>query len=217
MAIAFDNATDGGAVGTTVTISHVVTGDSNFLVVGVVGGNISDGDLVTGVTYNGTSMSLISKQAPHNSIDRWNYLFTLTAPDTGTHDVVMSASSSIFMGGHIVSYTGVLQTGQPEVDALTTAAAETSQAPGLTTITDNSWLVSYERSSQTSSAGSGTIKRNSDATASVFDSNAALTPAGSHNLNMTAASASWNNHIIAIAPAPDIGGFMTLNPGIWGA
>lgn len=93
MAIAFNNATFGDfTTGTSLTWSHACSGSDRLLIVDAMASY--DGvDDITGVTYNGVSMGLIGK-VQHSSETRWFYLFYLKNPASGTHNVVISKTSS---------------------------------------------------------------------------------------------------------------------------
>ncbi|MFQ5937212.1 MAG: hypothetical protein ACE5LB_12485, partial [Acidiferrobacterales bacterium] len=109
-AIAVDTTTTGQTTGTSVTISHTTSGTSRFMLVGVSIGLAAAGQSVSTITYNGTSLNFegaIDSPANEARIEIWS----LVAPDTGTHDVVVNLSA-----GHqgatigVMTFTGVHQT-----------------------------------------------------------------------------------------------------------
>lgn len=114
--IARDAATDGGNNGGTTTsrtFAHTCSGSGRYLFVPVKGGLVSDGDLVTGATYDGVEMTLIGKRSPGGAGtegNRWIYLFGLKNPTSGTHNVVVSSSANVYILAGAVSYTGADQT-----------------------------------------------------------------------------------------------------------
>lgn len=191
MAIAFDAATDGGKVnpGTSLTFSHTCTGSNGLLVVGFAGDNFGGADDVSSVTYNSVALTLAKKITSATGGDRISYIYYLLGPATGAHNVVITCSSSHLIQGGAVSYTGVKQSAQP--DASTTNFSSTSATTlttSLTTVNDNSWCVllhgGYDGGSAPT-AGASTTRRTFDGTDGgwgLFDTNAAVTPAGSRSL-----------------------------------
>lgn len=156
MAISYEGQTSYPASDTSAssfTFSHTVPVASNRLL--LVGVSInSSSDLVTGVTYNGVSMTRIDTvQAASTSFRSYSY--GLLAPDTGTHDVVVSLSSATYTYITANTYTGVSQTGLPDSHATGTDA---SGAFTLTTTVSATgcWLWGHNRSNGGMSAGSST-------------------------------------------------------------
>ena len=80
MAPVFDASSTAKGTAASLTFSHTCSGDDRYLKV-TVGINFTDSD-VTGVTYNGVALTLLS--ALENVMrDEFWYLI---APDTGAHD-----------------------------------------------------------------------------------------------------------------------------------
>ena len=153
---------------------------------------------VTGVTYNGVAMTRVDDVGTAN---RWFNLWYLTAPATGAHDIVVSLSASSFCGLAAASYTGVSQTGQPEVELETAGASPLSL--GLTTLTDNSWIIAGAKAETgNTAAGTGATLRGADnlGITAILDSGGAITPAGAATLEVTGTTA-MGGISIAIAPA----------------
>jgi hypothetical protein len=196
MAIAFDSTANGNSAGTSTTFSHTCSGSDRGLFVGV----LTDGT-VTGVTYAGVAMALVNSVLGTPTGNN-EYLYYLSAPATGANNVIATASGSGSVFGHSMSYTGVLQSGQPEAQNTNTAASGTSLTVSLTTIADNAWLVGYFRNGATSlSAGAGTTLRSASSSIVVADSGGAKTPPGTHSLEVTAASGQYAGLIASIAPS----------------
>lgn len=202
MAIALDavvNASFGGSATLTKTWSHTCSGTDRILFVNVLVGGITD--IVTGVTYNGVSMTRVNGQAA----DFYMSTYALMNPASGTNDVVVTCSSSTNIIPHSISYTGVSQTGQPEVNGLNSAGAGSSITSSLTTISDNSWVMMFMRknSGGSATAGASTTSRVDDSTYGLhcFDSNAAVTPAGSRSLIANHSTSSKWTVMVAFAPA----------------
>lgn len=198
-AIALDTSVNGGLANpaTSLTYAHTVTGTNPIIFVGAFGAIGSDN--ITGVTYAGVSMSLVDKE--QISGDRWLYLFLLTAPSTGANNVVISANASIAIGGQSASYTGVKQTGQPDAFTKNTGTSVTSLTTTLTTIADNSWTFMVLKTIGNGPiAGSGTVRRQTANNMAIFDSNGAITPAGSASLIATFGSDNVASVMASFAP-----------------
>jgi len=200
MAIAFDAASHSRATGAAaLTFAHTCSGTFRGLFVGVIGDTTSD--LVTGVTYNGVAMTQVNKVKATGG--RWNYLYYLAGPATGANNVVISASTSMYIEGNAASYTGVLQTGQPEANATGSNASAATLGVAVTTLTDNAWVVnSALGQAGTITAGGGTTQRATDLVGAFQDSGGVVTPASGKTLNISQASANCISGIVA-AIAPD--------------
>jgi hypothetical protein len=214
MAIAYDNATDGGNNGgatNSLTFAHTCSGSDRILYVGFAGDTSTDD--ITGVTYSGVSASLVGKI--QNTSNRWAYLYRLVGPASGSNNVVISCTATHYLIGCATSYTGAAQSGQPDANTTNSASAN-SLTTSVTTIADNCWAVMMGHSGFTGSpltAGANTTRRVSDAAFGVtnlFDGNAAVTPAGSTSLAYSAG----NTFSVAIMEsfAPAGGGGGTILP-----
>src|SRR3990167_2527131 len=139
MAIAIDNSGHLGYVFTTAsprTVSFTVgSGADRALVVLIRCGGT---DAVSCVTYAGVSMNEIGM---HITSDLDLYLFYLENPASGANDIVVSYTGSLTTAVMAISFTGVKQTGQPEVFATDTDVAVTSTTGSITTIAANAWAV----------------------------------------------------------------------------
>lgn len=201
MAIALDAAVNGGlGIGvTSLTWSHTCTGSDRILFVGAFGDFATDA--ITGATYAGAAMTLVDKRQITG--DRWVYLFYRIAPATGANNVVVSANASIAIGGDSASYTGAKQSGQPDASATNVAGAATSITTSVTTIADNCWtiLLAKNNGGGDPSAGTGSTRRAFGNEMGIFDSNAAITPAGAYSMQVTANSSNWAAVMASFAPA----------------
>lgn len=211
MAIAFDTAVDAGnATATSLTWSHTCTGSNRLLVVDVVGNTSSD--VITGVTYNSVAMTLVAKvSSAAGGSARWIYQYLLENPASGANSVVVSASTSIFIAGHSLSYTGAAQSGQPNAFNTGVAASATSLTVAVTSTVDNCWLVgNLKNDAGAGSAGTGTTIREATATGGMTSCDRGpVTPAGSSSLQVTQSSTLWSGIVSAIAPpAPASAGNM---------
>lgn len=196
--VAFDAGTYGGfTVGTSFTVAHTTSGSNRYLAICILGDETVPGNTVTGATYNGVAMTLSRPGQLHN---RYLYMFGLTAPASGTHDVVVSASGASFLQLMIASWTGVSQTGQPEVavDANNSGSALTTS---LTTLTNNAWTVECFGSSSGIGSTTNFTERvhDSDFNGMRVGDNGPISPAGS--ATMTVDSTGTNESVmISLAP-----------------
>jgi len=195
-AIAFDTASNRQTTtGTSLTFAHTTTGSNLILFVGVT---IDTNDVLTGITYNGTALTQVSKI--QTTSGRWSYLYYLTAPSTGSNNVVISASESVLFLAYASSYTGVEQTTPIDSYGTNTVTSVESINKFITTTCTNDWLVSTgNNGSGATSAGSNTTLRgDSSSYAQWFsDSNAVQTPAGS--FGQTVSWSGSNNASIIVA------------------
>lgn len=201
MAIAVNTTSSGSASATSVTVAHTCTGSNLILFVGLW---VQDGgaNTVTGVTYNGVAMTQVGRVT--NATTESTYLYFLVNPSTGANNIVASKSASDLIQLGAVSYTGAKQTGQPDASTTNTGTG-TSLTTSVTTVADNCWLVMATKQTGSASAGTNTILRvdqSGNEQASVYDSNAAQTPAGSKSLQTTTSASQTYAHVMAsFAPA----------------
>jgi prepilin-type N-terminal cleavage/methylation domain-containing protein len=96
--------------GSSITISHTTgSGSDRLMLVGVSMNN--DGyETVTGVTYNGTALTLVGSEATTD--DARVEIWRLVAPSTGTHNVVITFSAALLQEAHagVMTFAGVDQT-----------------------------------------------------------------------------------------------------------
>lgn len=193
MAIAVDSITTmtGNNSVTSKTFSHTCSGSDRIL---FVTSARATARTITGITYNGVSMTQISTKA--TSYGTTVELWYLIAPSTGTNNVVISLDSSGNLTGGAISFTGAKQSGQP--DAQSTGGdptnTVTTYSPSVTSVADNSFavcaLVCASGSSLT--AGSNTtIGSQPEVTqygSAFIYSTSAKTPAGTFTLNVTSSA-----------------------------
>lgn len=205
MAIAFDNSnTSNSTSSATLTYSLTVgTGANRFLIVG-----FSFNKLVlpsiTGVTYNGVAMtaSANNPKNPTGDVTVAVALFYLANPASGANNVVITLGGTADgISSQAASYTGVNNIPQ---DFSVVGASGTSATLTTTTTIDNSWLVGIFRNDAdgNGTAGTGTTRRASiTGQSALYDSNAALTPAGSYSIISTFSSAPYSGIGFSMAPA----------------
>lgn len=183
MAIAFDAATNGGALAASPkTFSHTVTGSNPFL--WVVARHTSATDTVTSITYNGVAMTKAVFQPTNGSVHYYSQsLWYLMNPSTGSNTVSITTSSGN-VTGFAMSYTGV----QGGYDASSNGAvtSTTTMTGSITTVADNCWAVMAISEGDGAASASTNFTARISATSEMFgDSNAAITPAGSYNMTVT--------------------------------
>lgn len=136
MAIAFDAAAQGQAIATSLTYSHTCTGSNLTLVVSVYSVVTSAG--ISGVTYNGVSMS--SAVAEQSSGNQRASMWYLANPATGANNIVVTGGAAVlFIESTSVSLTGTNSSplGGTNFGHFTGTHPSTT----VTTVANNSWLV----------------------------------------------------------------------------
>lgn len=218
-AIAVD-ATSAAANVTTIssTHSHTTTGTNLIMIFAVSAAINNANQIVSTITYNGDSATKIDAQTNATPIARDTELWYLIAPDTGTHDVVVTFANepSDFFSVGVTTYTGAKQSAQPDASAKSENSANaTSISQALTTVADNSWIV-----------GAGTNLANGNANMAEagsflrqqiyervptggyelvqLDSNGSKTPAGAYSQGWSWTGNAQSQIVVAsIAPAAD--------------
>lgn len=175
--IDFDRISNVTAGGNPVSFTHICTGDNLILIVGL---RDTNGDQVTGITYNGIAMTLYLKYNLAGT--DWDYIYYLIGPATGTHSITVTGSGSMTLIGHGVSYTGVSQGGFPDAGQNSAGTADHFTGTVITGA-DNAWTVIYaDNEIGDFTAGTNTLIRNAGPTGSkvmVFaDSDGPITPPG---------------------------------------
>src|SRR3990167_2115046 len=92
MAIAFDTVSSVANVTTiSSTFSHTTGAGSNRIMIFAVSAAVSNvNQIVSTITYNGDGATKIDASVDSVAIGRNTELWFLIAPDTGTHDVVVT-------------------------------------------------------------------------------------------------------------------------------
>lgn len=211
VAIARDAVSIGGFGGSPLTWSHTVSGSDRILYVGFVWDPGNDDP--SSVTYDSVAMTQIGKILT-GGMNR--YLYRLIAPNTGTHDVVVTTATGHTIFGGAGSYTGAHQTSQPaSASTFLSTGTPTSLLSSLTPTVDNAWIVLWEGSYNGNAepgAGTGATKIAADnafGTWGLFDTNAAISPAASTDMTTTRSSTPDREigHImVEIRPVAVVGG-----------
>ncbi len=193
--IAYVSSIDGGnnsGVTSSWTYAFTVSSASDrLLVVGISGDVIGGADDITSVTYNGVSMTF-SNKTQDNGSGRFQYLYYLLNPATGTNNVVITAATSHYLISGAALYSGVQ--GVDNAGTNSTSSVGNTLTSSLTTNVNNCWTILFETSYNGNAApvaGAGLVLRNFDAIFGVwglFDSNGAITPAQSYNMTTTRTS-----------------------------
>lgn len=214
MAIAFDAFTSpaGGEAQTNYTFSHTCTGSNRILFVAVIGATSSDN--ITGVTYNGVSLTLVDKQTTSavGGIDREQYLFVLQGPASGSNTVAVASSPAGSVYPVAASYTGAHQT-NAIVGAKGQNNSTTSLSVGVTTVAANSWVAAGTRlNAGTMTASTNTVSRGTDS--QYVDSGSGPGAAGLYTMTVTASPATAVGMILAAFEPVGAGGGATWGPSI---
>jgi hypothetical protein len=176
-----------------------VAGNNRILFVGVQTGATS----LSSVTYNGAALTLVDSYH-ENYNNSYVFLYYMVAPDTGSHNVVVTTASPAYTHVTAASYTGASQTGVPDTKDKSTGQAQNySQS---VTAADNSWVVMMAINGNGRAVGAGTDSTLRGTTlfgGGVFlDSNGPVTPAASRTLiaNGTYSSDYWATVIASFKP-----------------
>ncbi len=199
MAIALDAVTNNASTtATSITYAHTCTGSDRMLFVWVSSGGW---DFVTWVTYAGVSMVQVGK-IKQGSIAGYTYLYCLFAPSTGANNIVCSASSSTAWNTMATSYTWVNQSNTMDASATSSiSSAALNFSTTLTTIANNCWSICYTINDTNVFASNSDTRRGTNIGWNIFDSNSAITPAGSKTMTQTVTgSGNWSVVMASFAP-----------------
>lgn len=184
----------------THTFAHTCTGSNLYLVVYAY--DVSVGDTVTGVTYNGVAMTQLAK-APRGADNRYIYIYGLVAPDTGgAYNVVITrtGTTSVLMGG-ATSYTGVNQSVPTDGTDTDNGTASTLTSTIVTTVANCAITGACIYSSGSQAAGTDTVVLSANDIFSALESDPIdVGVAGSNSIVSTGTSSSCGQVAVAIAP-----------------
>jgi len=143
MAIAYVNSTYNlnTSTGTSYNVSYTTGSGSNRALVFTFLESIT----ITNVAYNGVNATLVKRKLDGfgNELGMWR----LENPDSGTHNITITLSSSQYVEMVVVEYSGVDQTNMEDVSV----SAEVTGSPSsplvltATVATSDSWLLSVVR------------------------------------------------------------------------
>lgn len=205
--IAYDSSSSGSTVnpGTSLSWLHTCSGTQRLLLVALRGGN-SEGDKVTGVTYNGVAMTKITSVTSPSTGNITISLWYLLNPSSGSNTVTASLSSG-FLGGGSISYTGVRQVGFPDNSTTNTGHTVSSLNTSLTTVRNNCWTLLYGMADSIS-ASTGSTLRTTVSRGALFDSNGVVTPAGAKSMAFTNSVDDVASIMVSFAPHINNAGFL---------
>ena len=194
------NGTSTGASSLTFTSPTV----SGTLTLGVVGVLVQTDLTITGVTWNGTAMTFISRSTNGANSERVE-LWHIVNPSAGATNVVISRTgSSNALIGIASFYNSTRQTAQPDSSTSNTQTTGT-YSPTTTTVADRSTIIMMSRgiSGSTFTAGASTTIRSQPSTGQALSERANVTPAGSTAINLTCTSQEIISAIASFAPFID--------------
>ncbi|MDG1893656.1 MAG: DUF4347 domain-containing protein [Fuerstiella sp.] len=134
--VAVDASSSGSASSqASVTVSHATSGENRLMLVSVA--TDPHGESVASVTYNGVSLSPVGAEedaGAHSRAEIWS----LTAPDTGTHDVVVTMTGTGYFGVNVgvMTFTDVDQT-TPLANFSNAFGSSTSASTTVTSATND--------------------------------------------------------------------------------
>lgn len=197
MAIAFDNVIQTNS--TSTSYSYTTSGSNRFLVLYVVTATVT----AVSATYNGVSLTAQINQQ-WVSQNNWTQALTLINPTSGSNTLAITGSPLI---STLASYTGVSQSGQPEVKG-STSGTSANPSRSIITLTNNDWALFVVGSSSGTPTGYSNVTQRGSSLMNGLDcgdSNSAITPAGSYTQSATlSGSSAWAVGQIAIAPSVSV-------------
>lgn len=132
----------------SISWSHTCTGNDRVLIVSVFQGSGSGSggdDVVTGITYNGTSMTRAAVRQQSGDGAVIVYVYYLYAPATGANTIAVSASANRYLGGCAISFTNV--TSSPIGNNGAGGGNSGTITANITTAADNSIIVNSKAES----------------------------------------------------------------------
>jgi hypothetical protein len=105
---AVDSISDDTTAVDTFTVSHATSGTNRLMLVGI-SLDPSNDETVSSITYNGTPLTYVGSATYSN--DARAEIWQLVAPDTGTHDVVITFDKNLVYGAvaGVMTFTNVNQ------------------------------------------------------------------------------------------------------------
>jgi hypothetical protein len=202
------------------TYSHTCTGSNLVLTVFAY---VESSSTITGITYNGVSMSLVTSTSV-GSVSM--YGFILTNPATGTHSVVVTSSAVGFISSGSISYTGANPTGQPDAYNKNSSSSLSTITTTVTTVTANDWIAGFfvQDNGGTFSGtnaftllqqGTGSPSSGSWNGNATLDTNGAIGTAGATVVGASTTGGTNNALIIGIAIKPLASTYQGIPPGFF--
>lgn len=180
-------------------VNYTTTGTNVFMSTSVYG-NTGDGTL-TGVLYNDVALTGLTAQTVPGSTSFFAQVWLLMAPATGTFKFRYTGT----MGPRfqVNTYSGCSQTDQPDAVKNAGFTTASSFSTTITTVADNSWVVAtltYRGSGTIGNTGVTTTDRGGRQ--QYWDSNGALTPAGSQTVSFSVTGGSGPLAMACISITP---------------
>ena len=186
------------------TWAHTCSGTDRLLRVTV--SHFDSSDAVTGVTYNGVALTAVPSGATTNG-QCWITAYYLIAPDTGTHDIVVTVAGNVFdFGAGAISYNDVHQT-VPLGTAVTATGTGTTPTVDVSSATDelvDDGLVIIH--SGTLSVGAGQTQRWNAIATFGFIKYAGSTEVGAASTTMSWSNSSSQTWAMVAIPVKPVGG-----------
>lgn len=183
------------ASSTTVTIANNA---NRILIAGIFNSN---GDNVTGVTYNGVSMTQVHKVNVAGTI--YFYTFYLIAPSVGDNTLAVQGSGLGTVYINARAYFNAKQTGQPDTQG-TTSGSSSSPSRSITPTQNSCIVVGYlcKDNIATNSTGGDWLNVIGNANYVNSGESSVINPAAITTQSATlASSGAWTFSQIVIAPA----------------
>lgn len=187
MAIAYDNSlgTQSGIGVTPFTFAYTTGGGSDrFMVIYTFP---SQGGTVTSLTYNGVGATQLSTGTGTIGVGSY-YIHYLVAPATGANNITISGTNTGRYIVRVATYTGVDQTSP--INTSQSGSGTGNFTSTFATTIDNCWKVMCAEEWQnggTLVAGTNSTQR-AGGIIGIFDTNGAITPAGSSAMSISVAS-----------------------------
>lgn len=216
MAINIDSSANGtiGSASTSVTYAITVTGSDTIGHTFVTQQSDASTNRITGVTWNGTAMSLETtyKNTANDSLYMWMLVGVTTGNIVVTRDTTGNTGWCSSQ-----SHTGAKQTGQPDSEATGNTTSSTTLTTTTTTVADNCWTILgvFDSDGGLITASTNSTLRNTVTDfVKTFDNNGDITPAGAYSMTVTftsSATSPKSSIIHSIAPAPVTSAIKTVN------
>lgn len=203
-AISYDNSISAFGSGTSLSTGSLTINTTNELLVCNIYWGLNNNTNLTSVTANGVSMTQhgTTQTTTGQGGPGRQAVYYLYGATTG----VVTASYALTTGSDIAcaSYIGVKQTGFPDASGSNLVQSAITNTMSVTTVADNTWTIMFTDTADITSAGTGSTVRvnlEPNSNSGLWDSNGAITPAGSHSMTVTQNSASaFAGMIISIEP-----------------
>lgn len=223
MALAFDsvlNTSDHTGSPSSPVTDAFTNNAGNVVYVGIILRGVNS-DLLTGVTYSGDALSLISKETTGGAGNNVTYVYYKSGAKTGANNISVSYSGSpTAVRVSAVSYSGANSTQPDTTIASFGTVGGGTKTVSITPVVSNCWsgLWFWNDESGTQTAGSGATLRGASLTdPAFFDSNGTVNPGASYSMAVTwtGSAANYESVIFSIAPATSSTGFMDLTSKMW--